>query len=165
MYKINKSIIFAGESHPLHAPCHYLSDLCQGAKCSFHQPTPVWLSSSPCWLSTDWAEPCFPSWHCLTSQPNVRLHGLSEFLPYPSFWLCDSPHEWVPPLNIPKSPTLLVWVFLGLSSSQPLHLIQLITRWWSADSSAPPSTRVSRTYSHRSDDTTITSNDHWPKVA
>lgn len=136
MCKINnKSIIFACKPHPPLAPCRYLSDLCQGAKCSFHQPTPVWLS-------TDRAEPCFPFWHCLTGQPNVRLRGLSEFLLHPSFWLCDSLHEWVPPLNIPNSPTLLVWVFLGLSSSQPLHLIQLTTRCWSADSSAPFFTRV-----------------------
>ena len=37
------------------------------------------------------------------------------------------------------------------------HLIQLTTRWWSVDSSAPLFTRVSRTCGRRSADTTIKS--------
>ena len=39
----------------------------------------------------------------------------------------------------------------SLSRSLPLHLTQLTTRWWSVNSSAPLFTRVSKTYSLRSD--------------
>ena len=53
----------------------------------------------------------------------------------------------------------------GLSGSLPRHLIQLTTRWWSVDNSAPLFTRVSKTCGRRSADTTTKSIiDLWPKV-
>lgn len=39
--------------------------------------------------------------------------------------------------DVPSSPSLVVWVFPGLSENLPHHLIWLTPRWWSVDSCAP----------------------------
>lgn len=63
----------------------------RSSKCSFHYQTtsPVQVSSWPCWLSIDWAEPCLALWshlpQCLLGQLKVLPYGLPELLPHRRF--------------------------------------------------------------------------------
>lgn len=107
-------------------------------KLSVNQWTSIFPPSSPVWLNAT----------CTLAVTDGGQRSATLLSRTPWRWHTASPTTTRQQLKIwrpqPDIPTLTVCLF----SHRPN---QVVTRWWSADSSAPTFTHVSRTYSCRSD--------------
>lgn len=167
---MSKTFSISGKFHPHSvAFCQgpsWLPGMCVGLLTSVqslpHQWRMCWssskypwfpASSSPLWVNTAWASPCFPFLSCWTVCQNLLGANQKSFsISSPNILKKTSRTE-----ASSRRSQFTLTASLGLqvlSYSFPCLLILLNTRSWSVDWSAPLFMWVSKTFSRRSDNMT-----------